>query len=92
MMKVTQSEDLKTALTLKGWKFTRHALLRMEEMDLSKEQVCEVLNDPHLVYQTTKYPGTMTACKGSLAVPYSPTESSIITVLWHGQDHERPAI
>ena len=65
----------------KRWFFTKHALKRMSEMDVSRQEVFDALTDPDLDYPAQgNYPGQRTAVAGRIAVAYN--DEVIVTILW----------
>lgn len=70
------------------WQYTAHALSRMTEMDVTRDEVFETLARPELDYPgSRRYPaGRRVAVRGRLAVVYSETDGCVITVLWHRHD------
>ncbi len=78
---------------------SEHALQRMDEMDVRLTAVTEALNYPEMDYPAIPvhqrdHPGARVACKGAIAVCYSPTNNPdrpfVFTVLWNRKDHVRP--
>jgi hypothetical protein len=66
-----------------GWHFTNHAMQRIDEMGLTWGAVSQVLDDPETDYVSTSYRNCRVSTRGKLAVPYDPTDKSVITVLWN---------
>lgn len=63
------------------WFFSLHGLQRMQEMNLSRNDVLDVLEDADVVYASQ---GRTVATKGDLAVVFQ--EDRIVTILYHRQE------
>ncbi len=80
-----------------GWTFTRHALMRMDEMGLAAADVHEVLDDAELRYPGHAGPGRQqreVRVAKQLAVVVAHEERTVVTVLWHrgeGRTYVPPA-
>lgn len=74
---------------------SKHALQRMEEMEVSRAEVESAISDPAVTYLGQHHsPPETIAIRGRVAVAYvvEDDEPWVLTVLWHGQAFERPPI
>lgn len=68
-----------------GVHFTKHALLRMVEMNVTVAEVEDVVRRPEVDYGTPRYGATSrNAKKGRITVAYD--GDVVITVLWNTQE------
>ena len=78
---------------IRGWRFTSHALDRMDQMNVNWETVLAVVEDPAILRDgnRTRYPeGQKIASRFDLSVVYAVADRAIITVLpWTTQDYRR---
>lgn len=75
-----------TAVDL-GWRYTPHALLRMEQMEVDADEVMDTLHFPELSYPgSRRYPAGRTVhVRGRIGVIVS-EQRDIITVIWHQKE------
>lgn len=63
-----------------------HAMQRMDEMSLCRDDVVAVLSSPELTYRASDHhPSRWIAVCRALAVVYNSDERVVVTVLWHGR-------
>lgn len=70
-----------------GWRFSAHALERMDQMHLNWRLVLSTVRHPASDYPSDPrfHPGCRVATSAKLAVVYDVQDQTIITVLWNGR-------
>lgn len=75
------------------WKFTPHAIERMEEMGVERLDIIKALNEPEIDHPAHAHLGRhrRIAVKGPIAVVYGKSSRTVVTVLWHTEEGRLPA-
>lgn len=73
------------------WKFTAHAMDRMTEMGVARNEVLATVVRPEARYDSGfGHPaGRGIALRGRLAVVYQKATKEIVTVLWRGEKERK---
>lgn len=75
---------------MRQWFFSRHALERMEDMGVKRQEVLDLLAHPETDYRAPVVnghpPGRRLARTGNLTVCYDPNGDCVVTVLWNTPD------
>lgn len=88
---MTLTGDGDDTLAAAPWFLSLHALVRMQEMGVERNEVVAVLNAPEI-----DYPSRQAACRTAvgerIAVAYEPASRRVVTVLYRGREYARPPL